>query len=279
MTPSSTHNPGTDQPAELRQAALFWLSESDAARKAQGVAALAQAWLSSSMSLDPHTLLTALSPIPGQPVKPQLVSPLAVKRRAMNTVEGRAVLIHALAHIEFNAINLALDAIWRFADMPSAYYVDWLQVAKEEALHFSLLASHLQKQGYAYGDFPAHNSLWEMAAKTEGDVLARIALVPRTMEARGLDASPPVRAKLAQAGDMAAAEILDIILRDEIGHVAIGNHWYAWLCEQRGLEPIATYAQLANQYAAPVMRGPFNLEARRAAGFSEPELAALVTKS
>jgi uncharacterized ferritin-like protein (DUF455 family) len=278
MTPSSTNNPGTDQPAELRQAALFWLSEPDAARKAQGVAALAQAWLSNSMSLDTHMLLTALSPIPGQPVKPELVSPLAVKRRAMNTAEGRAVLIHALAHIEFNAINLALDAIWRFAGMPPAYYADWLQVAKEEALHFSLLAGHLQKQGYAYGDFPAHNSLWEMAAKTEGDVLARIALVPRTMEARGLDASPPVRAKLAQAGDMAAAEILDIILRDEIGHVAIGNHWYAWLCEQRGLEPIATYAQLANQYAAPVMRGPFNLEARRAAGFSEPELAALVSK-
>jgi uncharacterized ferritin-like protein (DUF455 family) len=279
MTPSSTNNPGTDQPAELRQAALFWLSEPDAARKAQGVATLAQAWLSDSMSLDPHALLTALSPIPGQPVKPELVSPLAVKRRAMNTAEGRAVLIHALAHIEFNAINLALDAIWRFAGMPPAYYADWLQVAKEEALHFSLLAGHLQKQGYAYGDFPAHNSLWEMAAKTEGDVLARIALVPRTMEARGLDASPPVRAKLAQAGDMAAAEILDIILRDEIGHVAIGNYWYAWLCEQRGLEPIATYAQLANQYAAPVMRGPFNLEARRAAGFSEPELAVLVSKS
>jgi uncharacterized ferritin-like protein (DUF455 family) len=279
MTLPSKHNPGTNQPPELRQAALFWLSEPDAARKAQGVAALAQAWLSDSMSLDPHVLLTALSPIPGQPVKPELVSPLAVKRRAMNTVEGRAVLIHALAHIEFNAINLALDAIWRFAGMPPAYYVDWLQVAKEEALHFSLLADHLQKQGYAYGDFPAHNSLWEMAAKTEGDVLARIALVPRTMEARGLDASPPVRAKLAQAGDMAAAEILDIILRDEIGHVAIGNNWYAWLCEQRSLEPIATYAQLANQYAAPMMRGPFNLEARRAAGFSEPELAALVSKS
>ena len=263
------------QPMELRQAALFWLWEPDAATKAQGVAALAQVWASNSMTLEVHAQLTAQRPIPGQPVKPELVSPLAVKRRAMNTPEGRAVLIHALAHIEFNAINLALDAIWRFADMPPAYYADWLQVAREEALHFSLLSNHLQSQGYTYGDFPAHNSLWEMAAKTEDDVLARIALVPRTMEARGLDASPPVRAKLAQAGDMAAAEILDIILRDEIGHVAIGNHWYAWLCKQRGLEPIATYAQLASKYQAPVMRGPFNMEARRAAGFSEPELAAL----
>jgi uncharacterized ferritin-like protein (DUF455 family) len=215
--------------------------------------------------------------LPGQPAEPELVSPLSVKRRAMNTPEGRSILIHALAHIEFNAINLALDAIWRFAGLPPAYYADWLKVANEEAYHFTLLSQHLQSLGYAYGDFPAHNSLWEMAAKTENDVLARIALVPRTMEARGLDASPPVRAKLAQAGDMAAAAILDIILRDEIGHVAIGNHWYNWLCEQRGLEPIAAYAELAAQYKAPVMRGPFNMEARRAAGFSEHELAALVT--
>jgi uncharacterized ferritin-like protein (DUF455 family) len=194
----------------------------------------------------------------------------------MNTPAGRAVLIDALAHIEFNAINLALDAIWRFAEMPAQYYADWLKVAQEEALHFTLLNQHLQSQGYAYGDFPGHNSLWEMVQKTEGDVLARMALVPRTMEARGLDASPPLRAKLAQAGDMVAASILDIILRDEIGHVAIGNHWYNWLCEQRGLEPVDTYASLTIQYEAPKLRGPFNFEARRAAGFTEPELAALV---
>ncbi len=191
----------------------------------------------------------------------------------MRTEEGRAALIHALAHIEFNAINLALDAIWRFPGMPEAFYADWLQVAGEEAYHFWLLASHLQALGFAYGDFPAHNSLWDMAEKTQADILARIALVPRTMEARGLDAAPPVRNKLAQAGDRAAAEILDIILRDEIGHVAIGNRWYGWLCEQRGLDPIATYARLASEFKAPVMRGPFNMEARRAAGFTDDELA------
>ena len=260
---------------ELRSAALVWLAERDATRKAEGVRLLAWAWSSDEIRLDAHATLAAQLPIPGHPPKPELVSPLSVKRRAMNTSEGRAILIHALAHIEFNAINLALDAIWRFADMPREYYADWLQVADEEALHFSLLTGHLQEQGYAYGDFPAHNSLWEMAAKTQHDILARIALVPRTMEARGLDATPQVRAKLAQAGDKAAAEILDIILRDEIGHVAIGNRWYNWLCEQRGLEPVSTYARLAGEYHAPVMRGPFNLQARRAAGFSEPELAAL----
>lgn len=194
----------------------------------------------------------------------------------MRTVEGRAAMIHALAHIEFNAINLALDAIWRFPSMPRGYYTDWLRVAAEEALHFSLLSGHLKTLGFAYGDFSAHNSLWDMAEKTADDVLARIALVPRTLEARGLDASPAVRAKLAQAGDDAAAAILDIILRDEIGHVAIGNRWFRWLCESRRLEPVSTYAALAAQYKAPQLRGPFNLEARRAAGFSESELAALV---
>jgi len=263
------------QPKELRQAALFWLAEQDATHKAAGTRLLAQAWLAGEITLDTAALLIAQSQIPGQPAKPELVPPLQVRRRAMNTVEGRAVLIHALAHIEFNAINLALDAIWRFPNMPREYYADWLLVAGEEALHFSLLCEHLQNQGYAYGDFPAHNSLWEMVAKTQGDVLARMALVPRTMEARGLDASPPLRAKLAQAGDVAAADILDIILRDEIGHVAIGNRWYAYLCKQRSLEPVATYARMAAEYQAPVMRGPFNFEARRAAGFSEVELATL----
>lgn len=260
---------------DLRATALFWLCEPDPATKAAGVTALALAWQTGAIALDVAATLTTDRIIPGQPARPELVSPLSVKRRAMHTVEGRAILIHALAHIEFNAINLALDVIWRFADMPVAYYADWLQVASEEALHFSLLAGHLRAQGYAYGDFPAHNSLWEMAAKTSGDILARIALVPRTMEARGLDAAPPVRAKLAQAGDMAAAAILDIILHDEIGHVGIGNRWYDWLCRQRDLEPIATYARLAQEFAAPMQRGPFNLEARRAAGFSEAELAAL----
>ena len=193
----------------------------------------------------------------------------------MRTTEGRAALIHALAHIEFNAINLALDAVWRFARMPDGYYIDWLRVASEEALHFTLLSSHLQTFGFAYGDFSAHNSLWDMAEKTSSDVLARMALVPRTLEARGLDASPAVRSKLAQAGDVAAAEILDIILRDEIGHVAVGNRWFGWLCQSRGLEPVSTYARLAEHYKAPQPRGPFNMDARRAAGFTEAELAAL----
>lgn len=260
---------------ELRAAALGWLCEPEPAIKAEGVTALAARYHAGKVSLDASANLQPAGPIPGRPQRPELVPPLSVRHRSMRTVEGRSALIHALAHIEFNAINLALDALWRFAGMPEAYYKDWLRVAAEEALHFSLLTRHLERLGYRYGDFPAHNSLWDMAEKTRADVLARIALVPRTLEARGLDASPPVRAKLAQAGDHDAAAILDIILRDEIGHVAIGNRWFSWLCEQRGLEPVSAYADLARAYKAPPLRGPFNIDARRAAGFSEKELAAL----
>jgi len=260
---------------ELRQAALLWLSEPDAKRKSEGVSQLSADWLADKLTLDSAPALTPQHAIPGRPQRPELVSPRDLKRRSMHTIEGRAAMIHALAHIEFNAINLALDAVWRFPGMPRDYYADWLQVAAEEALHFTLLADHLGGLGYAYGDFPAHNGLWEMAEKTKGDLLARIALIPRTMEARGLDVTPGLRARLAQAGDTAAAAILDIILRDEIGHVRIGNRWYYWLCEQRGLAPETTYTQLAEDYRAPALRGPFNLEARRTAGFSEAELAAL----
>lgn len=260
---------------ELRALALQWAGEADPSCKAQGSIAMATSWQAGELTLDTQQPLVAQQPIPGRPAKPELIAPKFVKHRSMLTVEGRAAMIHALTHIEFNAINLALDAVWRFAGMPRAYYADWLKVAGEEALHFSLLAAHLQTLGYQYGDFPAHNSMWEMADKTSGDILARMALVPRTLEARGLDATPMTRAKLAQAGDHPAAAILDIILRDEIGHVAIGNHWYKVLCDERSLDPVATYAILTVQYKAPVLRGPFNLPARRAAGFSEIELTAL----
>jgi uncharacterized ferritin-like protein (DUF455 family) len=213
--------------------------------------------------------------LPGRPEQPELVPPFQVRQRSIQTVQGRAALIHALAHIEFNAINLALDVIWRYPGLPEAFYREWLGVAAEEAKHFLLLAAHLQTLNMRYGDLPAHNGLWEMAARTKADLLARIALVPRTLEARGLDASLPIRNKLLEAGDHAGAAILDIILRDEIGHVAIGNRWYRWLCAQRGLEPVKTFASLALAYQAPVLRPPFNFEARLAAGFDPAELQAL----
>src|SRR5471032_2564035 len=258
-------------PQELRACALACLVEADPASKVAMVAAMAKA----ELRLDPTASLEPQGPVPGRPERPELVPPRLVGRRSMVTQEGRAMLVHALAHIEFNAMNLALDALWRFPGLPAEYYTDWLRVAKEEATHFAMLVAHLQVLGHGYGDYPAHDSLWEMVDKTRGDVLARMALVPRTLEARGLDAIPPLRAKLAQAGDQDAAHILDIILRDEVGHVEIGNRWYNYLCGQRGLEPYATYAELASRYKAPTPRGPFNLEARRRAGFTEEELRAL----
>ena len=218
------------------------------------------------------------SGIPGRPARPILVAQVAVRYGAVATVDGRAALLHALAHIELNAIDLAADAVWRFGDMPEAYYRDWARVMQEESLHFQLIREHLATHGYAYGDFPAHNSLWEMADRTAHDVLARMALVPRTLEARGLDASPGVRNKLISVGDKAGAAIIDIILRDEIGHVAIGNRWYGWLCAQHGLDPISTYAMLAAKHQAPRLKGPFNLSARQAAGFSAAELDALINQ-
>ncbi|MDL2337251.1 MAG: ferritin-like domain-containing protein [Pseudomonadota bacterium] len=212
---------------------------------------------------------------PGRPVRPGLVAPRSVPSRTPFTLEGRAALLHSIAHIEFNAINLALDAIWRFDAMPTQFYVDWLQVAGEEALHFSLLREHLGTIGFDYGDFDAHDGLWLMTQRTADDVVARMALVPRTLEARGLDATPPLQAKFKQAGDPRAVEILAIILRDEIGHVAIGNRWYRWLCEQRALDPVAHYTLLAQRHQAPRPRPPFNHEARRAAGFTDEEVALL----
>ena len=254
---------------ELRELALSALGSTTWAEKAACLSHVTPA-----SPIDAFRSLQALATIPGRPAV-ELVPPSGLRLRSVHTVEGRAVLLHALAHIEFNAINLALDVVWRFGGMPEAFYREWIGVALEESLHFQLLETHLMSLGYRYGDFPAHDGLWEMAERTQDDLLARLALVPRTLEARGLDASPAVRHKLASGGDPKGAAIIDVILRDEIGHVAIGNHWYRWLCTERGLDPIQTYAQLAIQYRAPKLKGPFNVEARLAAGFEPAEIEAL----
>jgi len=254
---------------ELRELALSALLQTTWQEKADLLAKV-----QADTPIDAARVFVAFAPIPGRP-SVELVSPAGLRLRSVSTPEGRAILIHALAHIEFNAINLALDVVWRFSKMPEAFYREWMGVAIEEARHFEMLETHLKTLGYCYGDFPAHDGLWEMAERTQEDVLARLALVPRTLEARGLDASPAVRHKLASGGDPKAASIVDIILRDEIGHVAIGNFWYRWLCAARGLEPVQTYAELAMQYRAPTLKGPFNIEARIAAGFEPVEIAAL----
>lgn len=211
----------------------------------------------------------------GRPAKPLLVAHEQVDKRKWSKPEGYAAMLHAICHIEFNAINLALDAAWRFRRMPPPFTRDWLNIAREEALHFQLMRQRLQAHGYDYGDFPAHGNLWEMAEKTAFDPLLRMALVPRVLEARGLDVTPGIRAKVAQRGDEATCAVLDIIYRDEVGHVQTGNFWYAHLCRQRGLEPIALFRRLLRRYDLFVFRGYVNHEARQRAGFSAFELAML----
>ena len=229
-----------------------------------------------TLTIASECVIDAPAGLPGRPARPVLIEHTQLPRRSVHTLDGRAAPIHAICHIEFNAINLALDAVWRFAGMPEAYYRDWLRVAGEEAHHFSLLHAHLQGLGHRYGDFAAHDGLWTMCEKTAGDITARMALVPRTLEARGLDATPLIQRKLRAVGTpdaRAACDILDIILRDEIGHVAIGNHWYGWLCQRQGLDPVAHYAHLTEAHQAPRLKGPFNLPARRRAGFTDEEMA------
>lgn len=275
-------------PPELRWLAWQALCCSDVDEKRRLTTALwAQA---ESVPLDPDwerspETMQALSgnfPPPGRPARPRLIDPGQVPQRSPFTPDGRAALIHAICHIEFNAINLALDAVWRFPHMPRDFYLDWLRVAAEEADHFGMLHALLQtlpnpagSAPWRYGDFDAHDGLWAMCEKTAHDITARMALVPRTLEARGLDATPLIQAKLRKVNtpdSLQAIELLNIILRDEVGHVAIGNRWYRWLCEQSGLDPISHYRHLARQYDAPRLKPPFNESARRAAGFSQLEL-------
>ncbi|MEQ1536330.1 MAG: ferritin-like domain-containing protein [Burkholderiaceae bacterium] len=272
-------------PHELRQSAYnAFISQNIEQKMALADVLLASTAINNIAKIELKNTLT----LPGLPEKPELREPLNVDKRSPFTPAGHAALMHAICHIEFNAVNLALDAIWRFDGMPEQYYRDWAQVAKEEAYHFTLLQNHLksiaydENRGYEYGDFPAHTGLWAMCEKTKDDIVARMALVPRTLEARGLDATPLIQAKLHKVKTPDATDaidILDIILRDEIGHVAIGNHWYRWLCQRDGLDPLEHYVTLHNRHAAPKLRAPFNTEARLKAGFTPQEIAFLSTSA
>ncbi|MFA7386864.1 MAG: ferritin-like domain-containing protein [Thiohalobacteraceae bacterium] len=251
--------------------ALACLAESDPDRKCARTRAAWATIESGAIRITPVAHGRSLD-APGRPPQPLLVPPRDLPRRRLHTVEGRAALLHALAHIEFNAINLAWDAVCRFADMPEEFYRDWTSVANEEAYHFGLLNKRLQMLGYHYGDFSAHNGLWATALQTRGDVLLRMALVPRVLEARGLDVTPGMMDRLREAGDDQSVAILEIILRDEIGHVAIGSRWFEYACTQRGLEPAATFRQLLAEHMPGRIKGPFFRAAREQAGFSAAEL-------
>ena len=260
---------------DLLETAHLCLAEPDPARKKAMTHAAAAAFARGELQVDEGA--PAPRPIgpPGRPALPRLVSPRDLPQRGLGRVEGRAAFLHAVAHIEFNAVNLAWDAVYRFRGMPAQYYADWVQVADDEARHFALLDARLRELGQAYGDFEAHNGLWEMAEATAGSCLRRMALVPRVLEARGLDVTPGMIGRLRHAGDHASADILEVILREEVAHVGFGTRWFHWCCEREGLAPAREFIRLVREASRGVLRGPFNRPARAQAGFDDVEMAAL----
>ncbi|KGE51656.1 ferritin-like domain-containing protein [Xanthomonas axonopodis pv. vasculorum] len=265
--------------ADLFDAACLCLDQADPQQKVALTQHYAAAFREGVLTLDPAAPAPAPIRMPGRPATPLLVHPRDLPRRGLGTPEGRAAFIHAIAHIELNAIDLAWDAVYRFRGLPAAFYADWVAVADDESRHFMLLRARLQAHDHDYGDFAAHNGLWEMCEKTAHDGLARMALVPRVLEARGLDVTPAMIVKLRSLGDAVTAEVLETILREEVAHVAAGSRWYRWYCEQAGVEPRARFKALLREYAGGYLHGPFNLQARLLAGFDEDELADLVEQA
>ena len=260
--------------ALLQSLRAAWLA-SDAAVKCAAVDAL----ISSYLDLDDGDVLVLGDAPPcaqiGRPERPICVPPSELPQRRAFDNEGRAALLHAIAHIEFNAINLALDAAWRFSTLGASFVRDWIGVAIEEAYHYRLIHARLESLGYHYGDLPAHAGLWNLAEKTADDVLARMALVPRLMEARGLDAMPPIFRSFQGIGDKWVLRALSVIARDEVRHVALGDFWFRQLCGFQQRAAKQTYLELIERYKAPRPRAPFNEAARLVAGFDSSELADL----
>ena len=261
--------------SSLFAAAQDCLSATDPEQKARLTSAAAAAFRAGNLSVPVGDVQVDAMQAPGRPPRPHLIEPRKLAQRGLGSAEGRAALVHAIAHIEFNAINLAWDAVYRFRGMPADFHSDWVEIADDEARHFQMLSERLNELGYRYGDFDAHNGLWEMAVATADSCLQRMALVPRVLEARGLDVTPGMIRRLRAVGDSATADILEVILREEVAHVAAGSRWFAWCCAQAGVEPESTFAGLLDRHMHGSLRGPFNIEARLSAGFSDAELAHL----
>ena len=257
---------------DLHAAARRCLDATDPADKLRLTHATWQALQAGELATDPQAPPPVAISTPGRPARPRLVNAREVPQRGLGSAEGRSALVHAVAHIEFNAINLAWDAVYRFRGMPAAYYRDWASCANDEARHFAMLSGRLAELGHAYGDFDAHDGLWAMAERTAQRDTARMALVPRVLEARGLDVTPGMIERLRQLGDTRTVAILEVILREEVAHVAAGTRWYQHCCARDGVEPVETFFALLRDYMGVSLRGPFNRPARLAAGFVAAEL-------
>lgn len=250
----------------LCQRAIGVLTTAGARDKAAASRAAAEAWRTGGMAIGS----TQPPDRPARPERPELRLPRDMPKRGKGRTEAaRVALLHALAHIELNAIDLAWDMVARFAgeDLPRAFFDDWVRIGDEEAKHFLLLADRLADFGAAYGDLPAHDGLWQAAAATAHDLAARLAVVPLVLEARGLDVTPPMIERLRAYGDEDSAKVLETIYADEIGHVAAGMRWYRHVCEQRGLEPESEWRALVRRHFKGDLKPPFNDAARAAAGF------------
>ncbi len=255
--------------ASLRGGAIAAILAADLDHKVSITRHIYNRWIARRLSLS-HPLDPAPPARPGRPERPVLVPPGQVRKRSLNSAHGRIALLHALAHIELNAIDLALDIVARFADakMPASFFDGWMQVAFEEAKHFELLRQRLQALDASYGDLPAHDGLWQAATDTSNDLNARLAIVPLVLEARGLDITPSLIDKMLETGDAESAAILNVIYTDEKKHVAIGAKWFRFLCARERTDPVQRFQELVRANFRGQVKPPFNERARAAAGMT-----------
>ncbi|MEM7775972.1 MAG: ferritin-like domain-containing protein [Pseudomonadota bacterium] len=261
-------------PDTLYDAARYIVAEADLTQKTQRARQTAKAWFGRRLSIGLASRHAPLPSRPGRPDRPELRAPRDMPRRTTQGARGRFALLHALAHIELNAVDMTWDLVARYVDarvplsLPLSFFDNWVQVGLEEAKHFDLLRSRLMELGGAYGDLPAHDGLWQAAEGTGNDLLARLAIVPLVLEARGLDVTPGMIKKLHEAGDTPSADILKIIYRDEKRHVAFGAQWFRYLCDREGCAPEPRFHALVRKYFKGSLKPPFNDRARSEAGLT-----------
>ena len=255
---------------DLATAARAIVTAPDPGEKVRIAMSTAKAWFGGRLGLGNISRPFAMPDRPGRPPRPELLAPRAMPKRSPGALKGRFALLHSLAHIELNAVDMTWDLVGRFVrePMPRAFFDDWVQVGLEEAKHFGLLAKRLGELGGAYGDLPAHDGLWQAAQATGHDLFARLAVVPLVLEARGLDVGPSMIDSLVRAGDTASAQVLEIIYRDEKRHVAFGVKWFRFMCQRQGVAPEPTFHALVRANFRGPVKPPFNDRARAEAGLT-----------
>lgn len=278
--PHPITNPGFSSIKSLRGGATQAVLSADLDLKTELAQETARRWFARTLSLR-SPLDPPLPDRPGRPDKPELVPPKNMEKRSLHTLKGRIALLHALAHIELNAVDLALDIVARFTTegVPHSFFDGWMQVAFEEAKHFRMIRDRLRELGAEYGDLPAHDGLWQAAHSTRNDLTARLAVVPLILEARGLDVTPVLQAKMRETGDTTSADILDVIYNDEKGHVAVGAKWFRFLCAREKKDPSATFKELVRVNFRGPLKAPFNDVARAEAGLTPSFYRSLVSVS